>query len=153
MNYAKNAAQVLCGVLALLTIPSQAAEEAPRTLKGATVISAEKAKAMQDQGVQIIDTRVAQEYSEHHVKGSKNIPYKEKSAKSVDYDAELDSFDLSQLPKDKSTPIIFYCNSGECWKSYKSAHTAVKAGYTKVYWMRGGMPEWKAKGFPIDNDL
>jgi len=28
--------------------------------------------------------------------------------------------------------------------------TAIKAGYTKVYWFRGGFPEWKGKGFPTE---
>jgi rhodanese-related sulfurtransferase len=46
--------------------------------------------------------------------------------------------------------MIFYCNGAECWKSYKSSVVAVKAGYKNVYWLRDGIPEWKAKGLPVE---
>ncbi|MDO8705351.1 MAG: rhodanese-like domain-containing protein [Sulfuricaulis sp.] len=84
------------------------------------------------------------------LKGAQNIPYKEKSAKSVDYNAKVDSFDVARLPADKSKAVIFYCNAGECWKSYKAAKAAIKAGYTNAHWLRGGIPEWKAKGYPVE---
>jgi rhodanese-related sulfurtransferase len=28
---------------------------------------------------------------------------------------------------------------------------AVKAGFTQVYWFRGGYPEWIAKGHPAES--
>jgi len=124
--------------------------ETPRTLDGATVVSAEEAKALMDDGVLMVDARVAHEYAEEYIKGAVNVPYKEKSAKRVDYDASLDRFDLSKLPGDKSTPMIFYCNAGRCWKSYKACKVAIRAGYSRVYWLRGGIPEWKAKGLPVE---
>ena len=71
-----------------------------------------------------------------------------KSAKDVKFDRTQDKFDLDKLPKDKTFPVIFFCNAGECWKSYKAAVLAVDAGYKNVYWMRGGMPEWVAAGLP-----
>ena len=46
--------------------------------------------------------------------------------------------------------MIFYCNAGECWKSYKAAKVALDAGHTKVHWLRGGIPEWKSKGYPVE---
>ncbi|MBZ0092350.1 MAG: rhodanese-like domain-containing protein [Sulfuricellaceae bacterium] len=126
------------------------AADTPASLQGATVVDAAKAKSLMDSGVKLFDTRVANEYAEGHIKGAINIPYKEKSAKSPDFDASQDSFDLSKLPSDKNTPVIFQCNGPECWKSFKSAHVAIKAGYKKVYWFRGGFPEWKAKGLPTE---
>lgn len=126
------------------------AQDTPLQLDGAKVVTAEEAKAMVERGVLIIDARVANEYAVEHIKGASNVPYKEKSAKNVKYDASVDSFDISRLPANKATEVIFYCNAGECWKSYKAANAAIKAGYTKVYWLRGGIPEWKAKGFPVE---
>jgi len=58
------------------------------------------------------------------------------------------AFDLTKLPADKAAPVVFFCNAGECWKSYKASVAAVKAGYTKVNWFRGGVPEWIAAGLP-----
>ncbi len=138
--------------LIVIALPALAwaGPQTPESLSGTTVVTAEKAKAMGESGVLIVDTRVANEYVEQHIKGAVSIPYKEKSAKSVDFDASQDSFDLSKLPADKNTTVIFYCNAGECWKSYKSSKAAVKAGYKNVHWLRGGIPEWKAKGFPVE---
>ena len=141
----------LAGLIVIaLPVSAMAAALTPDSPAGVTVVTAEKAKAMAEGGVLIVDTRVANEYVEQHIKGAVNVPYKEKSAKSVNFDASQDSFDLSKLPADKNTPVIFYCNAGECWKSYKSSVLAVRAGYKKIHWLRGGIPEWKAKGFPVE---
>lgn len=126
------------------------AADTPGSLENVTLVTAEQAKKMMEAGVSLIDTRVANEYVYEHVKGAKNVPYKEKSAKSVAFDPKEDSFDLAKLPADKNTPFIFYCNAGECWKSYKASKVAVDAGHRKVNWMRGGIPEWKAKGYPVE---
>jgi rhodanese-related sulfurtransferase len=124
--------------------------ETPASLGKVTVVTAEKAWELTQKGVLIVDARVAHEYVDERIKGAVSIPYKEQSEKRIDYDPSLDSFDLSKLPPNKSTPIIFYCNAGQCWKSYKASKAAVRAGYTKIYWLRGGIPEWKEKKFPVE---
>jgi len=124
------------------------AAETPATLKGATLVTAAEVSKMLGNGVAVIDTRVAAEYAEKTIKGAKSVPYKEKSAKDVNFDASQDQFDLSKLPADKAAPIVFFCNSGTCWKSYKASVTAMKAGYTKISWFRGGLPEWVSAGLP-----
>lgn len=126
------------------------ANETPASLKGAEIVDAAKAKSLMDGGAKMIDTRVANEFAEAHIKGAMSVPYKEKSAKSADFDAAQDNFDLTKLPADKNAGLIMQCNGPECWKSYKGAAAAVKAGYKKVYWFRGGFPEWKSKGFPTE---
>lgn len=140
----------LFGILLLVPAVALSAPQTPNSLEGATVITADTAKSMMEKGVMIIDTRVANEYVDQHIKGAVSVPYKEKSEKAANFDASKDSFDLSRLPADKNTAIILYCNAGECWKSYKSSKAAVKAGYKKVYWLRGGIPEWKSKGYPVE---
>lgn len=136
---------VLSGFLNLAS-----AAETPMSLEGATLVSAEQVKQLMEKGAAVIDARVTNEYAEGHVKGAKNIPYKEKSEKKVGFDASLDSFDLSKLPADKNAPVILYCNAGDCWKSYKAGTLAIKAGYKKIQWFRGGFPEWKAKGYAVE---
>ncbi len=112
--------------------------EVPLELPGATLVSAGQVKLMMDQGVLVVDTRVGNEFAESHIKGAINVPYKENSRKVRDFDAAQDSFDLSKLPADKAKPIVFYCNAGACWKSYKASTMALRAGYPQVYWFRGG---------------
>jgi rhodanese-related sulfurtransferase len=136
--------------LLLAAAGSAFAAETPPSLAGVTVISAEQARRLADGGVPLFDTRVANEYAQEHIKGARSLPYKEKSAKDASFDAKEDSFDLTKLPPAKAAPVIFYCNAGECWKSYKASKVAAAAGYTKVHWLRGGIPEWKAKGYPVE---
>ncbi len=49
---------------------------------------------------------------------------------------------------DKSRQLVFFCSSAQCWLSYNSALRAARAGYTNVYWYRGGIEAWRAAGFP-----
>ncbi len=116
----------------------------PRQLPGATVVDATTVSRLMGEGASYLDTRTDAEFKTAHVPGARLLPYGEKSAKDTDYEAKLDSFDTSKLPGDKAAPLIFACNGAECWKSYKASHAAIKAGHTRVYWFRGGMPEWRA---------
>jgi len=122
----------------------------PDMLKGATRVSAEEVAELARQNVTIVDTRSQKEYDSEHVRGAILASYVEKSLKEVDFDASKDDFSaLKAVPKDK--PAIFFCNGPECWKSYK-ASAAVAAGYPKVYWFRGGMPEWRDKRLPVEGN-
>ena len=121
----------------------------PDTLKGVVRVSAEEVAELARQGVTIVDTRSQKEYDSEHVRGAVLASYVEKSLKEVDFDVAKDDFSaLKNLPKDK--PVIFFCNGPECWKSYKASRAAVAAGYAKIYWFRGGMPEWRDKHLPVD---
>jgi rhodanese-related sulfurtransferase len=136
-------------VLGFAAVAAQA-QVTPDSIPGVKVVSAEEVEKLMSSGVPVIDARVANEYAEEHIKGAKNVPYKEKSGKSVNFDSSRDSFDLSKLPQDKSAPLVFYCNAGECWKSYKATVVSQRAGYTHLIWFRGGMPEWKSKHLPTE---
>lgn len=140
----------IVGFVSLALLQSAAASETPPSLPGAKIVSAEEVRALVAKGAVLIDARVANEFVTEHIAGAKNVPYKEKSVKAVDFDAAMDSFDLAALPADKKAPVVFYCNAGECWKSYKASTMAIRAGYTRVYWMRGGIPEWKQKGMAVE---
>jgi len=50
---------------------------------------------------------------------------------------------LAETVKDKNAPLIFACNGGECWKSYK-VRSGAKPGYGTCTGS-GRFPEWKAK--------
>ena len=115
----------------------------PTALPGATLVTAADVKRLAAQGALIVDTRNAQEFQQKHIPGAVLVPYVEKSLKDVAYDRKLDDF--SALGKlDKTMPTVFQCNGPECWKSYKASREALAAGFSKVYWFRGGMPEWEA---------
>lgn len=122
----------------------------PTSLPGAKIISAAQAKALIAKGMAVFDVRVEDEYKTAHVPGAVSVTYKESSAKEVGFDPADDQFALNKLPKDKNTPFMMYCDGTICWRSYKSAVMAIQAGWKNVYWFRGGFPEWKEAGLPVE---
>lgn len=127
------------------------AQETPTAAPpGVKLVDAKGVQELQAKGAIIVDTRRASEYAQGTIKGAINVPYDpEKSAKDANFDPAQDKFDLSKLP-DKNAVIVTFCNSGTCWKSYKSAVVLAKNGYKNVYWYRGGFPDWKAHKLPTE---
>ena len=148
--WSRRALRWMGGAVLVVSSGLALANDVPATLAGVTQVTAEQARKLVDAGTPVIDTRVGNEYADAHIKGAKNVPYKEKSAKDPAFNGKDDQFDLAKLPGDKNAALIFYCNGPECWKSYKASKTAADAGWKKVHWLRGGFPEWKAKGFPVE---
>jgi rhodanese-related sulfurtransferase/ABC-type phosphate/phosphonate transport system substrate-binding protein len=122
----------------------------PRLLDGAQLVTAQEAKQLMARGVVLYDTRVHTEFVVSRPAGSVSLPYAEHSAKEPDFDATKDQFDLAGLPSDKNKEMMFSCGGPECWKSYKAAILAVRAGYKRIYWFRGGIKEWAEIGLPIE---
>jgi PQQ-dependent catabolism-associated CXXCW motif protein len=56
---------------------------------------------------------------------------------------------LAQLSGgDKARPMVFFCASSQYWLSYNAALRAVAAGYSRIFWYRGGVEAWVAAGLP-----
>ncbi|MBS1143772.1 MAG: rhodanese-like protein [Proteobacteria bacterium] len=86
-------------------------------------------------GVQIIDSRpAARKFDPGHIPTAMNLP-----------DGDFDKL-VDQLPKDKSTLLIFYCDGVECMLSHNSAFRAEKLGYTNIKVYAAGYPDWLKKG-------
>jgi PQQ-dependent catabolism-associated CXXCW motif protein len=49
---------------------------------------------------------------------------------------------------DKERHLVFFCSGARCWLSYNAALRAARAGYSNVYWYRGGIEAWRAAGLP-----
>lgn len=60
------------------------------------------------------------------------------------------SFELSELPADKSTELIFYCGSEKCRAAPKAAARAEEAGYSDVKVMSEGIRGWVKAGKPVE---
>jgi len=148
--FVRNLLLVTATAFASFSAVTALAGDTPATVKGIEIIDSVKAKSLMESGVKMFDVRVANEFAESHIKGTVNIPYKNVSANAPDFDASQDSWDVSKLPADKAQPIIIQGNSPIGWRHYKASVLAVKAGYKKVYWLRNGIAEWKAKNFPVE---
>ena len=109
--------------------------------KGVKITSVANAKKLYDDNAIFYDARAPRHYRAEHVKGAFPVIFDESKA----------SYIALNLPTDKTTALVFYCYGESCAVSYEAALAVRKAGYTNVYWLLNGFPEWKANGFPIEN--
>lgn len=56
---------------------------------------------------------------------------------------------LEMVAPDQQQAVVFYCASQNCWLSVNATLRAVKAGYTNIYWYRGGIEAWRVAGLPL----
>ncbi len=50
----------------------------------------------------------------------------------------------------RDQPFIVYCSGVKCSRSYRAAARAVKWGFTRVIYFRGGIVDWRDAGLPMD---
>lgn len=84
--------------------------------------------------VLFLDTRSKEEFEVSHLEGARFVGYKEFNIKN-----------LKEVPTRQ--PIIAYCSIGK--RSDEIAMKLLKAGYTNVQNMYGGLFEWVNKGYPV----
>jgi rhodanese-related sulfurtransferase len=89
----------------------------------------------------IVDARSSYEYETLHINGAINIPLV-----SRDFVQKV-----SALPAD-GKDIAFYCNGHTCYKSYKAALKAERAGIPNVFTYDAGIFDW-AKAYPEKSTL
>jgi rhodanese-related sulfurtransferase len=58
-------------------------------------------------------------------------------------------YDLAVLPKDKATPVVFYCANEKCTASHTAAKRALGAGYNDVAVLSAGISGWVKAGKPV----
>jgi len=87
-------------------------------------------------GVQLIDVRTPEEYSDGHILNSKNIDFLD------------ENFELYIQKLDKKSPVIVYCQSGG--RSAKSALKLISNSYVKVYDLEGGFSRWLSNGGNVE---
>jgi rhodanese-related sulfurtransferase len=86
----------------------------------------------------IVDTRLPEEWQQAHLPGAINIPAPRARA------------EAHRLPKDKSTPLIFYCRGAGCTLSKEAAVVADALGYTHLMIYQAGIPDWLVRGYPVE---
>ena len=122
-------------VLPTLLAVALAASAAPR------IVTAEQVKAAIDKKakVVIVDTRTPEEWAQAHLPGAVNVPAGFVRALS------------NRLPKDKGTPLVFYCRGSGCTLSAEAATEAAALGYTDLAIYQAGIPDWLLKRYPVQS--
>ncbi len=112
----------------------------PESIDGTTRVNAEEVIDLVESkpDLVIIDARKASDYRKGHIEGAVSLPNTETTPET-----------LAKVIPSKETPVLFYCNGVKCGRSVKSAEIALQAGYENIYWFRGGIEEWQAKGLPL----
>lgn len=82
------------------------------------------------------DARPKSKYNIGHIPGSKATPV-----------SDLEK-NISWLPEDKTTPLVFYCGGVTCPLSPKALKIAKAKGYQNVRAYIEGFPAWKADIYP-----
>ncbi|MBI5664909.1 MAG: rhodanese-like domain-containing protein [Nitrospirae bacterium] len=145
----KKILSVLVALSILLIAGHALATDTPMSYQGITVVDADWVKTNMGK-VKVYDARKKGEYVEKHIPGAISAYYNDKSEKKLDFDVAQDEWDIKKYPADKNASVVIYCNGPQCWKSFKTAIMLVKAGYTKVHWLRDGFQGWVDKGYPTE---
>ncbi len=126
-------------VLSLSFASGAGAQESPLTVEGATTVQAAMAKTLFDRGVTFVDVRDDDQFEASHIPGAAHL-----NLFTIFNEANL----LKVAAKDQE--IVIYCAGPGCKRSSKGCAKAVSWGFEKVYYFRGGFPEWRAAGLPTD---
>ena len=82
-----------------------------------------------------VDVRGEGDYEKGHLPNARHLPATDLERRST------------ELEKFRARPLILYCNSGAT--AAKGITTLKKAGFEKLFNLRGGLYEWEKAGYPI----
>jgi rhodanese-related sulfurtransferase len=99
------------------------------------VVSREEAKALLDDGAQLVDVRVAHEWDAGHIPGASHLPLEELAERSGELDQER--------------PVILYCRGGT--RSSMAAEALDGAGFDAVK-LSEGIVGWEEAGLELDSE-
>ncbi|TDO06679.1 MULTISPECIES: rhodanese-like domain-containing protein [Halomonas] len=99
------------------------------------VSSSEATQLINREDAVVVDLREAGEYKSGHIAGARNIPQ-----------SKLDER-MRELDKVKGKPIIVACKHGQ--SAGVAQAKLAKAGFERVFKLKGGMTQWQADGLPV----
>lgn len=80
----------------------------------------------------LVDVREAGEYASEHIPGSRHLA--------------LSQLNPAEIPRDSDKHLVLQCQSGN--RSARAAQQLFEAGFEEVTHLQGGLPSWKAAGYP-----
>ena len=89
-------------------------------------------KWLDDREALLIDVREPGEFAAEYIAGAKLL--------------SLSQFDPAIIPLGSNKKIVLQCQSGR--RSAQAAQKMFDAGFSEIYHLQGGLPTWKAAGYP-----
>jgi rhodanese-related sulfurtransferase len=83
----------------------------------------------------VLDVSPSGEFEKGHIAGARGVPL-----------GQLDP-EHKRIAKAKDRPIVVVCRTGQ--GSAQAAARLVKAGYSRVHWLEGGLPAWQQGDLPL----
>lgn len=83
----------------------------------------------------VLDVSPTSEFDKGHIAGARGVPL-----------GQLDP-EHKLIAKAKDRPIVVVCRTGQ--GSAQAAARLVKAGYSRVHWLEGGLPAWQQGDLPL----
>ncbi|MBN8412840.1 rhodanese-like domain-containing protein [Halomonas denitrificans] len=106
-----------------------------RNANAGGVTTSEATQMVNREDAVILDVRDKNDFKAGHIAGARNIPQ-----------SNLDNR-LNELDKVKSSPIVVVCKHGQ--SSGAVAAKLKKAGFERVFKLKGGMTQWQTDNLPI----
>jgi rhodanese-related sulfurtransferase len=121
--------------LVALTVYIVYSEIARRLTRYARLTPAELTALVNREDALVLDVSAATDFEKGRIAGAKNLP-----AAQFDPEHKL-------LGKARERPIAVVCRTGQA--SSEVASKLVKAGWTRVHWLEGGLPAWQQADLPL----
>ncbi|MFN8588430.1 MAG: rhodanese-like domain-containing protein [Candidatus Eisenbacteria bacterium] len=107
-------------------------------LMGLRTISPQALDALRRDGrVDVYDVNPRGRWLEARVPGARTLDHERMQA--------------SDLPADRTRPLVFYCSNPLCRKAPIAAKRALALGYADVRVMAAGISGWRAAGLPVES--
>ncbi|MBU2738655.1 rhodanese-like domain-containing protein [Acidithiobacillus concretivorus] len=111
----------------------------PLTRKAAGISEVDAKTAVQlinHEEAVVIDVREQNEWAQGHLPGARHIPL-----------GDLPKY-MKDLEKHRGHHVICQCASG--MRSARAAASLKKAGFDKIYSLKGGIGAWRGAGLPVE---
>ncbi len=126
---------VLCSLWALILL-ALAASFLVRAMESAPQIPPQEVtRLINHHDATVIDIREKTAFAKGHILGAMNLPLTELADR------------LPKLALDRDKPIVLYCQAGST--SGGAVEPLNKAGFDKIFRLKGGLLEWQDSNLPV----
>jgi len=133
----------LCLLAVAALLPAAAGGDgyiSPEQIDGVSKVDAEELieLATRTPELVMIDSRISADRKDGYIEGSISLP-----------DTDTDCAALGERIPALDNAVLFYCNGIRCGRSAHAARIARDCGYSRIYWFREGVEEWRKQQYPL----